>query len=300
MAISNVYLKGFKNHIQLERGLSANTLEAYLDDLQKLLVFMEDHYPDIKVQSIKRQHLEEFVQWLNELGLGERTQSRIISGIRNFFDFLREEKIVENNPARLLDLPRTGRKLPEVLSLDEINRMVACIDHSTNEGQRNRAIIETLYGCGLRVSELTGLKLSDIYFKQSYIKVTGKGNKQRLVPLGEITKKYLEIYIKNVRSHLNIAKGHEDIVFLNKRGRKMSRVMIFYIIKDLAEKAGIQKEISPHTFRHSFATHMVDRGADLRAVQEMLGHASITTTEIYTHLDTRHLLDTIIAYHPRS
>ncbi len=277
-----------------------NTVEAYMDDVGKLFLYLEEKSPNISLGKISKNHLRDFILWINELGLAARSQARIISGIRNFFNYLQSENVIESNPVDLLDLPKIGRKLPVVLSIDEIDQIVNAIDHSTPEGQRNRAIIETLYGCGLRVSELVELKRSGFYIENEYLKVIGKGNKERLVPMGGVTIKYLRLYLESVRNQQEIKKGYEEYVFLNRRGAKMTRVMIFYIIKDLAKKAGIKKNISPHTFRHSFATHLVDGGADLRAVQEMLGHASITTTEIYTHLDTSYLKSVITEFHPRS
>jgi integrase/recombinase XerD len=232
--------------------------------------------------------------------LNARSQARIISGIRAFFKYLLLENIITKDPSELLESPKVGRRLPEILSVSEIDRMISALDQSTNEGLRNKAILEVLYGCGLRVSELVNLRLSNLYFGPGFIKITGKGNKERLVPIGEITIKYVSLYLDNVRNHLSISRDSADIVFLNRHGKKLSRVMIFNIIKDLAIKTGIHKNISPHTFRHSFATHLVEGGADLRAVQEMLGHESITTTEIYTHLDREYLRDTILSFHPRS
>lgn len=293
-------IKGFKIHLQLEKGLSANTLDAYLSDVEKLSYFLEEEKGNKSFEKLNRKDLTDFILWINNIGLSARSQARIISGIRNFYDFLVDENIVKDNPVNLLDMPKIGRKLPVVLSLNEIDKMVDQIDLSAPEGQRNRAIIETLYGCGLRVSELIELKRSGFYIEKEYLKVVGKGNKERLVPMGKITAKYLQIYIDEVRNKQKIAKGNEEYIFLNRRGSKLSRVMIFYIVKDLAEMAGITKNISPHTFRHSFATHMVDAGADLRAVQEMLGHVSITTTEIYTHIDSSYLKSVIATYHPRS
>lgn len=296
----NDLIQEYKHYLKLERGLSANSVEAYLNDVKKLLLFTEGKNHGFSIEKTDKTLLRNFIRWINQIGLSASTQSRIMSGIRNFFSFLVEEQIIDSNPADQIDLPRIGRKLPEVLSVEEINEIIKCIDHSTPEGVRNRCIIEVLYGCGLRVSELTELKLSQIYFQYDYLKIIGKGNKERMVPLGSEAKKQLLLYIGNVRKYHKIAKNHQEYVFLNKSGKKLSRVMVFMIIKDLGKKAGIAKNISPHTFRHSFATHLVDGGADLRAVQEMLGHASITTTEIYTHLDTSYLKDIIIQFHPRS
>lgn len=240
------------------------------------------------------------MEWIAELGFSAATQSRIISGVKTFYKFLLLENELKQSPAELLETPKLKRKLPEFLSVEEIDRMIACIDRSSPEGERNVAILETLYGCGLRVSELTGLKITDLHLDNDYIKIIGKGNKERLVPIGKIARKLITSYITQVRVHLPVKPKSEDIVFLNRRGANLSRVMVFYIIKDLAQKAGIKKSLSPHTFRHSFATHLVEGGADLRAVQEMLGHESITTTEIYTHLDRQFLRDNILTYHPRN
>jgi len=294
------YIKGFKTYLQLEKSLSSNTIEAYIHDVEKLSQYLNLKALKISPEKIELKQLQEFIKWLNEFGISSRTQSRIISGIKSFYKYLLLEDVITNNPTELLDSPKIGRKLPDTLSLDEINKLISAIDLSKAEGERNKAMLETLYGCGLRVSELTGLKLSGLYFDAGFIKITGKGNKERLVPLGSVAKKHILIYLDNIRHQMDIKKESEDILFLNKRGRKLSRVMVFIIIKDLANKIGLEKNISPHTFRHSFASHLVDRGADLRAVQEMLGHESITTTEIYTHLDRQYLRDNILQYHPRS
>ena len=294
------YIKGYKVYLQLEKGLSVQTVKAYLDDVHKLSFFVEEnklpHHPD----KLNKKHFREFILWINNIGLAANSQARIMSGIKNFYSFLLSENEVSSNPIELLDLPKISPKLPVVLSLEEIDSMIEQIDHSTPEGQRNHCIIEVLYGCGLRVSELVNLELNSIFMEKDYLKVIGKGNKERIVPLGEHAKKHIKIYKSTVRSKLKIQTGHNKYLFLNRRGKQLTRVMVFYIIKDLVEKAGIKKQVSPHTFRHSFATHLVEGGADLRAVQEMLGHESITTTEIYTHLDTTFLRDTIIAFHPRS
>ncbi len=294
------YIKGFKTYLQLEKSLSPNTVEAYIHDVEKLSQYLTLKELKITPESIDLKNLQEFVKWLNELGVNARTQSRVISGIKSFYKYLMLEDIVSNNPTDLLESPKIGRKLPDTLSLEEINKLIAAIDLSKAEGQRNKAMLETLYGCGLRVSELIDLKISGLYFDAGFLKIIGKGNKERLVPLGSVAKKYILIYLENIRNHMNIEKESEDILFLNRRGRKLSRVMVFIIIKDLAKVSGLNKNISPHTFRHSFASHLVDRGADLRAVQVMLGHESITTTEIYTHLDRQYLRDNIMEYHPRS
>ncbi len=295
----NSYIKGYRSFLQLEKSLSLNSVEAYIRDVEKLVSYLDSRNMQITPSSVSLQLLQEFIAWINELSLNARTQSRIISGIRGFYKYLILENIVETDPTELLELPKIGRKLPDTLSEGEINSILEQIDLSKPEGQRNKAILEMLYGCGLRVSELVNLKLSNIFEQDAFLKISGKGNKERLVPVGRIALKLLKIYRDEVRIHIPVKTGNEDIVFLNRRGSKLSRVMIFSIIKTLAEKAGIKKNISPHTFRHSFATHLVINGADLRAVQEMLGHESITTTEIYTHLDRKFLKDHIMKYHPR-
>jgi len=293
------YIQSFKNYLSLERALSSNSIDAYLRDVRHLSQYIENNENGIPPQEVSLEHLRDFIKSMNQSGLNARSQSRLISGIKAFYKFLLLENIAVKNPAELLEQPKIGRKLPDTLSIAEIERIIAAIDLSKPEGERNRAIIETLYGCGLRVSELVNLKITDLYFKEGYVKVTGKGDKERLVPIGQTAQKQIAIYLKEIRNHQDIQKGFENILFLNRRGRKLTRVMIFTIIKQLAEKAGIHKTISPHTFRHSFASHLVDGGADLRAVQEMLGHESITTTEIYTHLDRDYLRTTILLYHPR-
>ncbi len=294
------YIKGFKSYLQLEKSLSPNSVDAYLHDIRKLTEYLEISELDIQPEDIQLDHLQAFVKWINELGLSARSQARMISGIKTFYKYLLLEDLVEKNPAELLEAPRVGRKLPDTLSVKEVIKIIDTIDLSKPEGQRNKAMLETLYGCGLRVSELINLQLSNLHFKEGFVKVTGKGDKERLVPIGEIAIKHIGLYIESYRLQLDVYKEDRDILFLNRKGKKLSRVMIFLIIKDLAEKAGIRKNIGPHTFRHSFATHLVEGGADLRAVQEMLGHESITTTEIYTHLDRGYLRDTIMQYHPRS
>lgn len=286
--------------MQLERSLSPNSVEAYLHDVEKFRQFLEVTGVTIEPEKIELHHLQEFLKWVTELGMTARTQARIISGIKGFFKFLLLENLVNKDPTELIQMPKLGRKLPTVLSIEEIDMLMGKIDLSTPEGKRNKAMLETLYGCGLRVSELVDLKISDLYFEDGFIKVTGKGDKERMVPVGRIAKNEICYYLEDVRIHLRVIKDSEDVVFLNRRGRKMTRVMVFIIIKNLLRKTGIKKQISPHTFRHSFATHLVEGGADLRAVQEMLGHESITTTEIYTHLDRAYLRNTIIQYHPRS
>lgn len=293
------YLNGFKTFLQLEKSLSWNTVEAYLHDVRTLIQFLEIGGEDIQPKQVKLEHLKSMLKWVTEQGMTPRTQSRLISGLKSFYKFLMLENIVQNDPTELLDAPRIGRKLPTVLTSGEIDIMIREIDLSKPEGERNKAILETLYGCGLRVTELTDLKISSLYFPEGFVRIVGKGNKERLVPIGKSAQKQILIYKDQVRSIHPVKRGYEDFLFLNRRGSKLTRAMIFNIIKDLAEKAGIRKTISPHTFRHSFATHLVEGGADLRAVQEMLGHESITTTEIYTHLDREYLRSTIAQFHPR-
>jgi integrase/recombinase XerD len=287
-------------YLQVERSLATNSISAYLRDIKKFTKFIDEQYSGLLPAEVGREQLQAFLKWASEPGLSARSQARLISGIRSFYKFLLLENIINADPTQLLDMPKLGFKLPDTLSVEEINRMIDSIDLSTPEGERNKAILETLYGCGLRVSELTGLKISDIYFNEVFIRITGKGSKERLVPINRTALKQINIYLNQVRVHQNIKKGSGDILFLNRRGSKLSRVMIFNIIKKHAELAGIQKTISPHTLRHSFATHLVEGGADLRAVQEMLGHSSITTTEIYTHLDRHYLRSIILEYHPRA
>lgn len=294
------YIHDFRIFLQLEKSLSANSIEAYTRDIDKLVTFMDLRYDSMSPTRVELQHLTAFLAWVNELGLSARSQARIISGIKSFYKFLLLEDIIETDPTTLLETPRIGRKLPEVLNLEEVELILAQIDLSKPAGRRNKAMLEVLYGCGLRVSELTELRLSHIYFDQGFIRVTGKGHKERLVPVGRIALREIRNYLPDRNSLPVIAKDHEDILFLNRRGSKLSRVMVFTMIKDLVSAAGIKKNISPHTFRHSFATELIDRGADLRAVQEMLGHESILTTEIYTHLDREFLRDAIIRFHPRS
>lgn len=294
------YINGFKSYLKLERSLSDNSVEAYIHDINKLTQFLAYKKYSLSPAEIELTQLKEFLKWANKLGMSAKTQARVISGIKAFYKYLLLEDLINNDPTTLLETPKIGRKLPETLSPDEINELIAAIDLSKPEGERNKAMLETLYGSGLRVSELTNLKLSNLYFNEGFLRITGKGDKERLVPIGKVAIKQIEIYKEQVRCHLQIKKEFEDIVFLNRRGSKLTRVMIFTIVKDLAEKIGLQKNISPHTFRHSFATHLIEGGADLRAVQEMLGHESITTTEIYTHLDRDYLRNEIIQYHPRS
>ncbi len=293
------YIKGFRNYLRLEKSLSDNSIQAYIHDIKLLVSFMEEEKLNLTPKQIKLSILQDFVMWINKTGLNARSQARIISGIKAFFNYLIIEEIIESNPTELLESPKIGRKLPDTLSFDEIEMIINAVDLSKPEGERNKAILETLYGCGLRVSELTNIKITNLYFKEDFIKIIGKGDKERLIPIGKVAQKHIEIYLTNIRNHQSPRKGDEDILFLNQRGGKLSRVMIFLIIKNLSEKAGIHKKISPHTFRHSFATHLIEGGADLRAVQEMLGHESITTTEIYTHLDKTYLRKVITEFHPR-
>ena len=292
------YKKGFKAYLQLERSLSDNSVEAYLRDLEKLTQFLQEEKNFKKPDSIKLRDLQQFMRWIAELGMTATSQARIISGLRSFYKYCLLEDISKTDPTILLEAPKLKRALPDTLSFEEIEKVISTIDLSKPEGGRNKAILETLYSCGLRVSELVNLRISNLYLDVGFIKVSGKGDKERLVPIGRSAIKYINVYRKNIRVHIHPQRGYEDILFLNKRGSSLSRVMIFYIIKDAAKAAGIKKSISPHTFRHSFATHLVEGGADLRAVQEMLGHESITTTEIYTHLDRGFLRKTLEEFHP--
>ena len=294
----HVYKKGFRAYLQLEKSLSENSVEAYIRDVDKFTQFLSINNNEINPGDVKLQHLEKFLKWIGELGMTPSSQSRIISGLRNFYKYCLQEQISKTDPTALLETPKLAKHLPDVLSFDEIEAIINVIDLSTPEGARNKAIIETLYSCGLRVSELVNLRLSCLYFDVGYIRIIGKGDKERLVPIGTSAIKYINIYRENIRLHVTVIPGNEDFLFLNRRGRKLSRVMIFILIKEAAKLAGISKNISPHTFRHSFATHLVEGGADLRAVQEMLGHESITTTEIYTHLDREYLRDTLQQFHP--
>ena len=291
------YIRQFQDYLRLERSLSPNSVEAYVRDIQKLAQFSGNKYA---VAAVDPLHLQNFLEWINELGMTPHTQARVLSGIKAFFKYLLFENIIQTDPTALLEGPKLGRKLPDTLSFHEIEQLLAAIDMSTAEGQRNRAMLETLYSSGLRVTELVELKLSNVYFDLGFLRVIGKGNKERLVPIGRDALKHIRIYTEEVRVHIPIKKGNENYVFLNRRGSKLSRVMIFTIIKNLANEIGLKKSISPHTFRHSFATHLIEGGADLRAVQEMLGHESITTTEIYTHLDREYLKQVIQEFHPRS
>ena len=291
-------IKEFKSYLRIERSLSDNTIDSYLRDIQKLANFSEEkHLTELE---ITKSEVKEFIAEINKEGISARSQSRIISGIKAFYKYLILEDYLKINPTELIETPKIGMKLPDTLSIEEIDSLISTIDLSHPQGERNRAILEVLYSCGLRVSELTNLKLSNIRFKEGYVKVVGKGNKERFAPIGSSAIKFLNTYLKEIRNHQDIKKGSEDIVFLNRRGNKLTRVMIFTIIKQLAEKIGMKKKISPHTFRHSFATHLIEGGADLRAIQEMLGHESITTTEIYTHLDREYLRESIMQFHPRA
>ena len=291
-------LKDFEHYLQIERGLSKNTLESYRLDVNKLIAYLKSNLITTGPIEINNETIKRFVYELAKT-VNSRTQSRVISGLRSFFDYLIFENYRKTNPLEQIETPRIGRKLPDTLALKEIDLMVASIDLTNPLGERNRAIIETLYSCGLRVSELTDLKISDLFFKEGFIKVTGKGNKQRFVPIGLNTQKFIKLYIHHTRSLLNIASEYMDTLFLNQRGKKLSRAMIFTIVKKLAQKVGIKKSISPHTFRHTFATHLLENGADLRAIQMMLGHESITTTEIYMHIDKSHLKQVMNKFHPR-
>ena len=295
-----IYSKSFKAYLQVEKSLPANTVLAYTRDVARLMEYVSEKHHLSDPRNVKTSDLVDFVKTLTEIGLEASTQSRIISGVRSFYNFLILENEIKTDPTELLEMPKIGRKLPDVLSVDEIEALISVIDLSLPNGERNKAIIEMLYGCGLRVSELITLKLSDLFFEENFIKVTGKGNKQRLVPIGGRAIDQVQRYVSQIRVHQKTVKDSEDVLFLNNRGRGLTRAMIFSIVKDLTERAGIHKTISPHTFRHSFATHLVERGADLRSVQEMLGHVSITTTEIYTHIDREFLRKNILKYHPRS
>lgn len=294
----NRYIKDFVSYLKIEKGLAENSVQAYTDDVIKLKDFAE--VQSVLPEAISLQFLQQFILELYDLGLSARSQARIISGIKQFFTFLVIDDIIETDPSELLELPRIGRKLPEVLTIEEIDLIIQSIDLSSNEGHRNKAIIETLYSCGLRVSELVNLRFEELFFNEGFIRVIGKGNKQRLVPVSPSVEKEVGIYVDNYRRHQSIKPGNESYVFLNRRGAKLTRVMIFTIVKQLVEIAGIRKNVSPHTFRHSFATHMLEGGANLRAIQEMLGHESITTTEIYTHLDQHFIQEAIISFHPRN
>ena len=295
-----LYINQFKNYLKLERSLSENSVEAYLRDVVKLKQFIENHNDPVPPTNITAAHLADFLEAINAVGLSEYSQARIISGLKAFYKYLIFENVMENDPMALVETPKLGRKLPDTLELHEIDVLFNAIDHSKKEGPRNRAMLETLYSCGLRVSELINLRLSNLHFEAGFLRVIGKGNKERLVPIGSSALKYIKIYIEESRRHQDIQSGEDDMVFLNRRGKRLTRVMLFTIIKNLVATAGLKKKVSPHTFRHSFATHMIEGGADLRAIQEMLGHESITTTEIYTHLDRDYLKQVLQEYHPRS
>jgi len=294
------YIKGFKAYLQLERSLSSHSVNAYLNDIEKLSQYFESINASPQLTEVRTDQIKSFISCISSLGMEASTQARIISGLKAFFSYLMIENVILNDPMALIEAPRLTRKLPDTINIHEINELIAAIDASKPEGMRNKAIIEVLYGCGLRVSELTDLKISNLYPQLEFIKVVGKGNKERLVPIGGIALNLLSIYINEVRVHANIKKGNEDYIFLNRFGAKLSRISIFNLIKSLAETIGLKKTISPHTLRHSFATHLIEGGADLRAVQEMLGHSSITTTEIYTHIDRDYLREVITQFHPRS
>ncbi|MAS51577.1 MAG: tyrosine recombinase XerD [Flavobacteriales bacterium] len=291
---------GYKSFLKLEKSLSDNSIDGYLRDLDKLYQFSSSLKDGKYPQDFKLEHLQKFVHWIADLGMSSKSQARVVSGIKGFYKFLLIEEYIKSDPSKLLEAPKTGRKLPDTLSLEEIDTIISVIDLSSNEGQRNKAILETLYSCGLRVSELINLKITNLFFDMGFVKVIGKGNKERFVPIGQKAIKEIKLYIQHFRNHQSIKQGQEDFLFLNRRGSSLTRVMIFTIIKNLCEASGIKKAISPHTFRHSFATHLLEGGADLRAIQEMLGHESITTTEIYTHLDKDFLRSEIIEFHPRN
>jgi integrase/recombinase XerD len=295
-----LYITQFKNYIKLERSLAENSIEAYLRDLKKLVEYLEIAQLKLNPSEIATQHLLDFLHYLNDLGIAETSQARMLSGVKGFFKFLILEDLLTTDPSELIESPRLGRKLPDVLSFPEIEKMLAVLDLSRADGARNRAMLEVLYASGLRVTELISLKISNLYLDIGFLKILGKGSKERFVPVGRDAIKYLKIYLEHIRPEYPIKPKQEDFVFLNRRGSRISRIMVFMIIKDVANLAGIQKNVSPHTFRHSFATHLIEGGADLRAVQEMLGHESITTTEVYTHLDRDYLRQTILDFHPRS
>jgi integrase/recombinase XerD len=294
-------LDGFRSYLKVEKGLSDNSIHAYVTDLAKLVTFLKDKsLSDYGPEDVTLKDLKAMMEWVTQKGISPRTQARIISGIKSFYKYLLIEEKIDRDPTALLESPKIGRKLPEILSVEEIDSIINAIDTKKPEGQRNKAILETLYSCGLRVSELIDLKISNLFFESGFIKIEGKANKERLVPISTKAIKEINLYLSEYRRNLKIHETSEDILFLNRRGKKLSRVMIFTIIKNLVAKIGMEKNVSPHTFRHSFATHLIDGGANLRAVQEMLGHESIITTEIYTHLDKEYLKNTMIQFHPRS
>lgn len=299
------YIKNYQSYLKIERGLSANTIANYTFDIERLCSYLSANAIEVSPIKISEETVQQFIYEVSKQ-VNPRSQARIISGLKSFFSYLIFEDYRNTSPMELLEAPKIGRKLPDTLSLSDIDRLIAAIDLSKTDlasglkiGERDRTMLETLYGCGLRVSELVTLKMSDLFFDEGFVRVTGKGNKQRFVPIGHVTQKYLEIYIGSVRNQLSVQKGHEDTIFLNRRGKGMTRAMVFTIIKDLAEKIKLGKKISPHTFRHSFATHLLENGADLRSIQLMLGHESITTTEIYVHLDRKHLTQVMNKFHPR-
>jgi integrase/recombinase XerD len=294
----NNYIKSYQSYLRIERGLSKNTIDNYTFDMERLCLFLDENQIVVSPIKISEETIQQFIYSVSK-EVNPRSQARIISGLKSFFSYLIFEDYRSDNPMELIETPKTGRKLPDTLSVEEIDVLISAIDLSSNEGERNRAMLETLYGCGLRVSELVSLKISDLFFDEGFIKITGKGNKQRFVPIGNLTQKYIHIYKDNIRTHLNIKKGHEDTLFLNRRGSQLTRAMIFTIIKNLAIKIDLNKSISPHTLRHSFATHLLENGADLRSIQLMLGHESITTTEIYVHLDRKFLTEVVNSFHPR-
>lgn len=294
----NSYIKSFQSYLKIERGLSKNTVTNYTFDLERLCAFLLENDISVSPERINEETIQQFIYSISK-EVNARSQARIISGLKSFFLYMIFEDYRTENPMELIEAPKIGRKLPDTLSLDDIDNLIGAIDLSTPEGERNRAILETLYGCGLRVSEIITLKISDLFFDEGFIKITGKGNKQRFVPVAKSTQKYIEFYKNDIRNHLTVVKGHEDTLFLNRRGKQLTRAMIFTIIKTLAVKINLQKNISPHTLRHSFATHLLENGADLRSIQMMLGHESITTTEIYVHLDRKHLTQIVNSFHPR-
>ena len=294
----NNYIKSFQSYLKIERGLSKNTVANYTFDLERLCSYLLDNCISVSPEKINEETIQQFIYSVSK-EVNARSQARIISGLKSFFSYMIFEDYRTDNPMELIEAPKIGRKLPDTLSVDDIDNLIAAIDLSTPEGERNRAMLETLYGCGLRVSEIITLKISDLFFEEGFIKITGKGNKQRFVPIANSTQKFIEFYKNSVRNHLTIVKGFEDTLFLNRRGKQLTRAMVFTIIKTLAVKINLQKNISPHTLRHSFATHLLENGADLRSIQLMLGHESITTTEIYVHLDRKHLTQIVNAFHPR-
>ena len=294
----STYIKDYQSYLRIERGLSKNTIENYGFDIERLCLFLENNQIEVSPINIAEETIQQFIYSVSK-EVNPRSQARIISGLKSFFNYLIFEDYRKDSPLELIESPKTGRKLPDTLSVQEIDALIAAIDLSSNEGERNRAMLETLYGCGLRVSELVELKISDLFFEEGFIKVTGKGNKERFVPIGKLTQKYIGIYQNSIRNTLNIKKGFEDTLFLNRRGNQLTRSMIFAIIKKLAIQINLHKNISPHTLRHSFATHLLENGADLRSIQLMLGHESITTTEIYVHLDRSFLKEVMHSFHPR-